>query len=199
MNVSEFLKTIPEDVHIKLSGGTSFVYCGPVTPWLIEFLMWESNNEYKKILNSYEERTNHRDNFNSFWALMYKKRMDELQEKYKRDMNLGKGSPSEKKRARDYEKLKEKWEADKARDWESTLKSIERLITRRDYTPFNIPDREVIECYDSIDPDTPNTKIITYDGDWFGKYWYEDEFNNDEAVQEIVSALVGEVKEDETV
>lgn len=191
MTVKEFLADIPEDTHVKLSGGTSFVYCGAVTPWLNEFLMWESNREYKKILNNLAERINHRDNFNLYWVKMRERRLASLREKYKRLELIG-STVSDKKRAKDLKELDEKLETDKATDWENTLKAIDRLINRRDYEPFNIPDRQVIDVYDSIDPDTPDGKIITFDGDWNGVYWFEGEFLKDKAMQKIINQIKGE-------
>lgn len=184
MTVRDYLKTLPEGTEVKLGGSCNFIYCGPVTEWLEDYLMIETQNELGRIKRYLGSRFTYLCNFDGFWEKALERRIDAVKKKW------GDILPPKEEQDTKLYKVRKAWERDRQSSYEATLKSIKAFEARRDYIPFSIPDREVIETYDSIDVD--NGVIVLFDGEWFGKFWTASEFNRDKYARSIITQLKGE-------
>lgn len=150
-------------VNIKIGSKSGFVYCHKVDNNTIEELTAISYEYHKKFKRQLKDVEEYLKNFNTFWDVELRKRLDlALSERV-----LTK---------EDGEFIKNIWQQDKDKSYkEVTNKKATLTKYLKGWKGFT--EREVKEVYDTISTQEPKgTKIIIVDGLEIGEYWTTKEY-----------------------
>lgn len=151
--------------NVKIGAKSGFVYCHKIDNDTVDELNAVSYTEKKKFKEELSNLKAYLDRFEDYWKSELRKRINvvllandnKVTDKMKRE-------------------IKQEWLDDKNKSYTQSTKRLATLNNfLNNWKP--IPDREVKECYDSIDYSEPKeTKIILVDGLEIGKYWTTSEY-----------------------